>query len=119
MLDSVENRDFEALVIKKSQDKLVGAYLEGLILHRLRDKQLSGYDLIKIAKKDFNLLISPGTMYSTIYALERQGLFECTQNGRKRVYHLTDKGKTTIQTISQSKQLRNLLFALAKEFFSE
>lgn len=119
MISSVEERNFETFILKKTQDKIVGAYLEGVILHRLRDRQLSGYDLLKTLQNDYNLLVSPGTMYSTIYALEREGFIESTQNGRKRVYQLTDKGKTTIQIISQSKNLKNLLFMLAKEFFSE
>ena len=114
-----ENQNLEALILKEAHDRIVGSYLDSLILLRLRSKQLSGYDLLKIIQADFNLLISPGTMYSTLYSLERQGLIECSTSSRKRLYQLTNKGKTTIHTVSKSKNLRQVLFSIAREIFSE
>ena len=80
----VEDRNFEIFILKKNHDRMVGSYLDGLILFRLKNNQLSGYDLLKIIHRDFNLLISPGTMYSTLYTLERAGFVECSPWGRKR-----------------------------------
>ena len=118
MLSSVGNRNFETLTLKRAYDKIIGAYLDGLILCRLKNKFLSGYDLLQIIYRDFNLHVSPGTMYATLYSLERQGFIECVPNGRKRVCRLTDKGKVTMQIMSKSKKLRYVLYSIGRELFS-
>jgi DNA-binding PadR family transcriptional regulator len=119
MLLSVEDQNFEDHVLKIAQDRIIVAYLEGIILCRLRNNQLGGYDLLIILHKSLNLLVSPGTIYSNLYSMERQGLIECIPNGRKRVYRLTDKGKATIHIISHSKKLKNFLDLVNKEICSE
>ena len=115
----VENRGFETFILKKAHDRIVGSYLDALVLFRLKSNPLSGYDLLKIIMRDFNLVVSPGTMYATLYSLERQGFIECMPIGRKRLFRLTEKGKTTILTISKSKSLRQVLLKINREIFSE
>jgi DNA-binding PadR family transcriptional regulator len=118
MLLSVEDQKFEDRVIKIAEDKIRAAYLDGIILCRLRNNQLSGYDLLTILHQSLNLIVSPGTIYSTLYSLERQGFIECIPNGRKKVYRLTDDGNAKLQIISHSKKIRNLIALINKEFFS-
>ncbi len=120
MLLSVEDKNFEDHVLKVAQDKIIAAYLDGIILCRLRNNQLSGYDLLAILQKRFNVLVSPGTIYSNLYSMERQGLIECSlPNGKKRVYRLTEKGIATIHILSHSKKLKNLLTLVNKEICLE
>jgi DNA-binding PadR family transcriptional regulator len=54
--------------------------------------------------KKFRFLVSPGTIYSLLYSLERDGLIEGRWNQRKRVYTLTRKGKETIKLILESSE---------------
>lgn len=119
MLSLEEDKFFERQIVKLAKDRIIGVYLEGIILLRLRAQELSGYDLVKVVNADFKVLISPGTMYATIYSLERQGFIESGISGRKKVYRLSSTGKAGLQIISESTELRNLLFRITKEFFPE
>lgn len=74
---------------------------------------MSGYDLITSIHKKFRILISPGTTYSLLYALERKGLTKGILNRRKRMYKLTDKGKETINIILNAKEeIKKLMITL-------
>lgn len=88
-----EKQHFEDRVLKIAQDRIVAAYLDGIILCQLKNSCLGGYDLVKILNKKLKITLSPGTMYSTLYYLERQGFIECISNEKKRIYQLTDDGK--------------------------
>lgn len=114
---SLENRRFEEHAFKKAQEKIVSAYLSGIMLSRLRKEQSSGYGLLLELNKDLQLSLSPGTLYSNLYSLERQGLVECREVGRKRIYKLTLRGETLIQEIQESTKLRSILFLISKEIF--
>jgi DNA-binding PadR family transcriptional regulator len=119
VLSLAEKQNFEKHVITIAKDKIMAAYLEEIILCRLRKKQLSGYDLLLILHKGFNCYVSPGTIYSTLYSLERQKLIECTQSEKKRLYRLTDQGKATLQIIVHSQKLKHFLLLINQEFFYE
>ncbi|MGA2386680.1 MAG: PadR family transcriptional regulator [Candidatus Bathyarchaeia archaeon] len=114
-----EKQHFEDRVLKIAKNQIVTAYLDGIILCQLKNNQSSGYDLLKILSKKLNVLISPGTMYSTLYYLERQGFIECLSDERKRVYQLTEDGKNAIDVILNSKQLKDFLLLMNKEFFAQ
>ena len=64
-----------------------------LVLNELQKGSLSGYDVIGILHRRFDLLVSSGTVYSLLYSLERDGLIKGNQIQRTRVYELTEKGK--------------------------
>ncbi len=67
--------------------------------------------------KDLKLFVSPGTLYSNLYALERQGFVECRETGRKRICKLTYKGKTIIDAMQESSSLKRTLFLMTQEVF--
>jgi DNA-binding PadR family transcriptional regulator len=63
----------------------------------------------------FRFLVSPSTIYSVLYSLERNGLISGALVERKRVYRLTDKGRETIRGLmSASDQTRYLVLDLLK-----
>ncbi len=70
-----------------------------LVLAELRNGPLSGYDVITLIHDKFRVLVSSGTVYSLLYALERDGLVTGAWNQRKRVYILTQKGEENIKAI--------------------
>jgi DNA-binding PadR family transcriptional regulator len=76
--------------------------MDMLILAELQDKSLSGYDIISIIHKRFNILVSSGTVYSLLYSLERKGLVAADVDQRKRVYTLTEKGEQTLETVGKA-----------------
>jgi DNA-binding PadR family transcriptional regulator len=70
---------------------------------KLRKYPMSGYDVISFAHKKFKILLSPGTVYSSLYSLERGGLVKGENIQGKRVYTLTEHGKETVRVFSQTK----------------
>ena len=97
------------MVLKKMDRRIIKNFLDVLILAELRNGPMSGYDVIAYIHNKFRLLVSSGTVYSLLYALERDGLIAGAWNQRKRVYKLTDKGDETIKAIMSAKDKIQLL----------
>ena len=86
--------------LKEIKSKMIKESLNFIILKELPKRSgLSGYDIIDLLLKNFSEPISPGTVYSTLYAIERRGLIYGESDGRKTIYKLTDKGKIVVETL--------------------
>lgn len=81
--------------------RIIKDFLDVLILARLKKTGLpvSGYDVIRLIHREFNTLLSSGTVYTLLYSMERECLIRGVWRGRKRVYTLTEKGDENIKTI--------------------
>jgi DNA-binding PadR family transcriptional regulator len=90
---------FEARIFREMQERIIKDFMDVIIMTELRNAPLSGYDVISFINAKFNILVSSGTVYSLLYALERNALVEGVWRERKRTYKLTDKGEETISTI--------------------
>jgi len=89
----------ELEILEGLRERTIKNFIDLLILAELNNGHtISGHDVINTIHNNFHIRISPGTVYSAIYFLERNGLIEGILKRRKRVYRLTDKGKETIQT---------------------
>lgn len=96
-------------------ERIVKNFMDVLVMAQLRSTPLSGYDVISLIHKKFNLLVSSGTVYSLLYSLERDGLIEGKLNDRKRVYVLTEKGEKNINAIlNANDQIQNIIVNLFK-----
>jgi len=95
--------DLESEILVKLHRRMVVGFLDVLILLKLRNNSLSGYDMISYIHKRFNIPISSGTVYSCLYHLERDELIKGELTRRKRVYALTEKGKETVKTMLNMK----------------
>ena len=89
----------EAKILKNMHERLIKNFMDIIIMTQLQKGPLSGYDVIAYIHTRFNLLVSSGTIYSLLYALERKDLIEGIWDERKRTYKLTEKGQKQIQTI--------------------
>jgi len=79
-------------------------FLDTIVLAELKNSvPLSGYDVLDFVHKKFGFLISPGTIYALLYAMERKGLVKGSYAQTKRIYTLTDEGTETIDSILRSK----------------
>ena len=96
--------------------ELLGVSWDIVILAELRkSRPMSGYDVIAFIHKKFRILMSSGTVYNVLYALERKGLIGGMWSRRKRVYKQTDKGEETINVILNSyEKIENLMGTLCK-----
>jgi len=80
-------------LLRKKRQKLITSILDMLILSALREKPMSGYDVILMIRRRFRILVATGGLYYTLCTLERQGLVKGNWIGRRRVYVLTPKGE--------------------------
>ena len=92
----------ERNVLRKLRRRFVNGFLDIIILDRVESVQcINGYAIIEYVFQKFNILLSSGSVYSTLYAMEQGDLIVGEWKGRKRVYHITPKGKKIIKTIRE------------------
>lgn len=85
------------------EKRVIKEFLDVLILLELKDKgELSGYDFAVLQNQKFDLSLSPGTVYATLYAMERRGLIEGHNDGKKTTFHLTDKGAAGLENLKKT-----------------
>ena len=89
-------------IVENLRRRTIKTFMDMLILAELQEKPLSGYDIISLIHKRFNVLVSSGTVYSLLYSLERKGLVAADVDQRKRVYTLTTKGEETLDTVERA-----------------
>jgi DNA-binding PadR family transcriptional regulator len=82
-------KDIETRVIKNFLDILI-------LIEMKKQSNLSGYDITSFVNSKFGGIMSPGTVYATLYTIERKGLIKGESDGRKTVYALTDKGNEVV-----------------------
>jgi DNA-binding PadR family transcriptional regulator len=82
---------------KDIETRIVKNFLDILILVEMKKKcGISGYDVISFINDKLGGMLSPGTVYSTIYSMERKGLITGVSGERKTVYKLTEAGEAII-----------------------
>jgi DNA-binding PadR family transcriptional regulator len=115
-LDILLNEHLEtSAVLKRMHKRIIKNFLDVLVLAELRNGPMSGYDVIAFIHNKFRILVSSGTIYSMLYALERDGLIVGAWNQRKRVYRLTEKGEETIKAImSANDKIQYLMASLLR-----
>jgi DNA-binding PadR family transcriptional regulator len=70
-------------IVEKLRRRTIKTFMDVLILGELQAKPLSGYDIIGLVHKRFNILVSSGTVYSLLYSMERNGLIDANVDNRK------------------------------------
>jgi DNA-binding PadR family transcriptional regulator len=95
----------QSKILMETHRKIVKDFLDIIILARLRNAELlSGYEIMGLIHQKLGFLISSGTVYSLLYSMERKGLIKGELTDGKRVYALTDQGKSVIDAILGSKE---------------
>lgn len=87
-------------ILREMQKRIVKSFLDILVLELLKKEAKSAYGVVAFINKKFGILFSTGSVYSTLYSLERDGLIQGNfgnEKRRARVYRLTDKGEETIR----------------------
>ncbi len=105
-----EETIMENHTVEELRGRFIHRFLDILILGELARKPMSGYDFFMLTSKRFYVTLSPATIYSTLYSMERKGLIEGEELESKRyaraarVYTLTSKGKETLNNILETKE---------------
>ena len=103
----------EQISLPPLRKKVLKALLETAIMVNLKDESLSGYDLVLQFNEKLGINLSPGTIYSTMNNMERDGLIKSELAFRKRVYKLTDEGKRALdETLDDVEDLHEFIQSL-------
>jgi DNA-binding PadR family transcriptional regulator len=95
----------ENTVLRKGHNSVVKRFVDAIILGQLTKKgPLSGYDIIYFINQKFNMMISPGKVYSALYALERKGLIQGSFDSKKRTYTITEQGAKALEEIAEESE---------------
>jgi DNA-binding PadR family transcriptional regulator len=77
------------------------------------ESELSAYDLILQLNEKCGVKLSPGTVYSTMNNMERDGLITSELFVRKRVYKLTEEGRRALdETLGEIDELHEFIHSL-------
>jgi PadR family transcriptional regulator, regulatory protein PadR len=80
----------------------IRAALDLLVLSSLKDRPLTGYEIIGKVHISFRILLSPGTIYPVLKHLEEAGFVNSQEEGTRRVYSQTSGGKAILESGIQS-----------------
>lgn len=103
MIKGYSPSDIETRVVKNFLDIII-------LIEMKKISNLSGYDVTAFVNSKFGGVLSPGTVYATLYSMERKGLLSGDTNGRKTVYKLTEDGEQVITTMMQDFNLQMTSF---------
>lgn len=71
---------------------MVSGFLDFIVLYHFQQAPFSAYDVTQLVNRSLNILLSPGTIYSTLYSMQRNGLLESYNVPNKRIFKATEKG---------------------------
>ena len=103
--EKTEENLSETDVVKELEARIVKHFLDVVVLLEIKNKSgLGGYDIIVLVHNKFGTLMSSGTVYSVLYAIERKGWVKGVPDGRRTGYVLTEKGEEALSAIQKSKE---------------
>jgi DNA-binding PadR family transcriptional regulator len=109
-------KGLEREVVNTVCERFLKEFMDILIMVKMKQGETSGYDILTYFHGKFDLLVSPGTVYSVLYSMERKGLIKAQGVERKRIYTLTTKGEATVKAIQESSEvLESFLARLLRE----
>lgn len=86
---------------REIRTKFVKGLIDLIMLGELKDRQLCGYELIRLVYSKFQVLLSPGTIYPILQMCKERGLIEEDGVKEKRLmYRITKKGEDVHSAIA-------------------
>lgn len=87
----LSSESFDKLgITDESVEQLVKNDLKMIVFALLMNNPMSGTDIIKTVHKNFNVLLSPGTIYPLLHSLEKKGFVQCEYAVKKKIYRVAD-----------------------------
>lgn len=80
-------------------ERFVKDYLDIVVLALVSSKPMCGTDILNIVQRNFNILLSPGTIYPLLHRLKQKGLLECECSVKKKVYRPAKGSEEDIRRI--------------------
>jgi DNA-binding PadR family transcriptional regulator len=100
-LENTENNSvFDNKFVLDEKRKLLKAFSDIAILEELtKGEPLSASDIIVFFHKNYDIRMSPGTLYPILYRLERRGYIKVMADKKTRLYVLADSGRTALDCL--------------------
>jgi DNA-binding PadR family transcriptional regulator len=93
-----------------SLKKMVKDNLETIILALIQKKPMCGTDIIRTLHLEFNVLLSPGTIYPLLHSLTEKGLLTSEKYGKAKTYIPAKEAESKIKSlVDEHVQARRLL----------
>lgn len=83
---------------QRTIEKQVKTFLDIVVLAMLNGEPMYGYKIIGAIHNEFEILLSPGSLYPLLHHLEDNRLIESSFKKGKIVYHTTPKGKEKFES---------------------
>ena len=117
-LSKANSEELEKEVYSFIQDKVIKQFIDLIILSALRNRPMSGYDLIVFIKNKYELKVSPGKVYQHLNIMARDGLLASILTPSKREYELTDLGRKIMEVMEnpEGRLVKFLLTLLLEDF---
>jgi len=88
--------------VLEEKAKLLKACLDIAILEEMTKRNaVSAPDIIVFFEKNYDIRLSPGTVYPILCRMERRGYIRVLPNRKKRFYVLADSGRKALESLQQ------------------
>ena len=104
-------------VVTNLKKKTMKSIIDIVMLAELKKGLKSGYDLITAINEKFGVFVSSGTVYSHLYALERNEIISGVNYQTKRSYKLTEKGSEHLELLFAS--IKKMLDTLEQDMATD
>ena len=114
VLENIENSVFDNKFVLEEKRKLLKAFSDIAILDELtKGEPLSASDIIVFFHKNYDIRMSPGTLYSILYKLERRGYIKVISDKKTRLYVLADSGRTALDSLqARLEEIQSFIISL-------
>ncbi|MBI3412506.1 MAG: PadR family transcriptional regulator [Candidatus Aenigmarchaeota archaeon] len=86
----LSSESIDKVIKDDSIERYVKNDLKMIIFALLMNKPMCGTDMIKAVHKNFNVFLSPGTIYPLLHTLEKKGMIQYEYVVKKKIYKLVD-----------------------------
>lgn len=93
----VNSSRLQVIYSKKVRLRFIKSALDILTLLSLKQSSVTGYEMMSGIYSKFGILLSPGTIYPVFKRLEKEGLVSAVEEGRKRLYSITQAGDLVLK----------------------
>ncbi len=107
---SIDNETFGTQIKSQFIKRMVNEFIDIIIMIHFQNTPFSGYDVLLYAKKHLEISLSPGNVYSAIYAMEQNGLIKVDSKTDKRTtFKVTEKGKTAVEVLTNPQEIADFM----------
>jgi DNA-binding PadR family transcriptional regulator len=88
-------------------ERFVKEYLDIIVLALIASKPMCGIEILDVIHREFNVLLSPGTVYPLLHKLRNEGLLEREYTIKKKIYKVAKGNEKNISNILDEHLIAN------------